>query len=112
MINAKHKAIEILDAYFSIDPPQSGDFNLMSQRLYKHTSCGAWISESVDKTGIAIGSIVEGSDIDCETHEIPWENINDDTINKAIECIEDEAEQLWNDANECIEDEDYQLWDE
>jgi len=97
-------AIEVLKDFFSIDPAANPDFDVMSRRLYKATACGAWIAE--EKDGIAIGSIVEGSDADCQTHRIKWSDVTTDAIEAAVEAIEEEAEELWEEANEEYEDDD------
>ena len=97
----KAAAIKILKDFFSIEPDAEPDFSIMSRRLYKATACGAWIAEEED--GIAVGSIVEGSDADCETHRIKWADITAEAIQKAIDAIEAEAEELWNEAN-CEDD--------
>jgi hypothetical protein len=94
-------AIEVLKDFFSIEADAEPDFSVMSRRLYKATSCGAWIVE--EENGIAIGSIVEGSDCDCETHIIEWALVTSDEIQKAIDAIEAEAEELWEEAN-CEDD--------
>lgn len=93
----KAKAIKVLKDFFAIDPAADPDFNVMSRRLYKATACGAWIAE--EKDGVAIGSIVEGSDADCETRRIKWADITTESLNKAVERIENEAEELWEEAN-------------
>jgi hypothetical protein len=100
----KTAAIEVLKDFFSIESTANPDFELMSRRLYKSTACGAWIAEESD--GIAIGSIVEGSECDCETHRIGWADITADSIQNAIDAIEEEADELWNAANneDCDDD--------
>jgi len=93
----KEKAIIVLRDFFAIEGEAPLDFAVMSRRLYKATSCGAWIAEEAN--GVAIGSIVEGSDCDCQTHRIEWAKITEESLNEAIAAIEDEAEELWNEAN-------------
>ena len=96
-MTTKAAAIEVLKDFFGIDPAADPNFDVMSRRLYKATACGAWIIE--EKEGVAIGSIVEGSDADCETHRIKWGDITADSLQKAIDAIEEEAEELWEEAN-------------
>lgn len=98
-MTTKAAAMEVLKDFFAIDPAANPDFDVMSRRLYKATSCGAWIAEEKDGNGIAIGSIVEGSDADCQTHEIEWADITAEAIQKAIDAIEEEAKELWQEAN-------------
>jgi hypothetical protein len=95
----RENAIEVLRKFFCIDTDQPTDFETMSRRLYKNTNCGAWISEAIDGDGIAVGSIVEGCDVDCDTHEIQWADVSEDSIQKAIDSIEEQADELWNEWN-------------
>jgi hypothetical protein len=61
----------------------------------------------IDEDGLSVGSIVEGSDVDCETHTLDWvsylrmdEGDLDKWLNEALADIESEASDLWRDANE------------
>ena len=74
------------------------DFSQVKRSTYKYTSCGAWIAEE-DK-GIIVGSIVEGCDHGTEAHELnyPFEI---DCFWKALESVEKEAEEIWNDTHGC-----------
>lgn len=77
----------------------------IAKAIYKGTDCGAWIQFT--ETGLAVGSIVEGSEADCTTHELKWtgeENVGA-WLEKALDEIEMEAEQLWQEANEAMTDE-------
>tara|TARA_R100001086_G_scaffold199616_1_gene115787 strand:- start:63 stop:365 length:303 start_codon:yes stop_codon:yes gene_type:complete len=73
------------------------EFHQVEKNTFNYTNCGAWIETHPD--GIAVGSIVEGSDADCTPHYLkyPFEL---DEFWKALQAIEDEAEQIW---VECIE---------
>lgn len=97
-MNQKTKAIEILKNFFAIDPSADPNFDVMSRQLYKSTACGAWIAE--EKDGVAIGSIVEGSDADCQTRRIKWADVTAESLEEAIAAIEEEANELWEEANE------------
>lgn len=95
-------------------------FDDIKRNTYKYTNCGAWIEEVTKNmvdyesphieefsdaptykqaTGITVGSIVEGSDVDCTpfTLEYPfeisvfWEKLKD---------LEQEADGIWREWNE------------
>lgn len=68
----------------------------VSRNTYKYTNCGAWCSS--DKKGIQVGSIVEGSDTDTETHNLnyPFEMKN---FWDALDQVEKEACQIWEECN-------------
>lgn len=70
----------------------------LSRRLYKATSCGAWL-KLID-TGIMVGSIVEGVDQTTETHELtfPFEATE---LDDAIAAIENEAQEIWDATHGC-----------
>jgi hypothetical protein len=42
---------------------------------------------------------VEGSDAECQTHRIEWAKLTGDSLQAAIDTIEEEADKLWNEAN-------------
>jgi hypothetical protein len=89
-------------SFFELPMGEPIDWELASRRLYKNTACGAWIQETA--TGIAIGSIVEGADCDCQTHYLAWDEVSEDAINSAIEIIEEEADEIWHEWNEPQDD--------
>lgn len=66
------------------------------RRVRKDTECGAWIVFNPD--GIELGSIVEGSDATTGTRTLEYPFTQDD-YNDAIQAIEQEADELWNEAN-------------
>ena len=71
----------------------------IKKAIYKGTDCGAWIEFT--ETLLSVGSIVEGSDIDCESHHLTWtgeENVGK-WLGEVFEAIEAEATELWNEAN-------------
>jgi hypothetical protein len=79
--------------FFELPMGEPIDWELAARRLYKATMCGAWIRET--PRGIAIGSIVEGADCDCQTHEFLWTEVTVKSINSAIDQIEEEADEIW-----------------
>ena len=95
------------------------DFSEVERATYKYTSCGAWIkredewegSDYVDMfgneheaehlwSGLTVGSIVEGVDEGCTpiTLKYPFEIAD---FWKALESVEKEAEEIWNDTHGC-----------
>lgn len=72
----------------------------MSRRLYKATSCGAWLTLS--ETGITVGSIVEGVDQTTATHALtfPFEATELDDV---IADVENEVQQIWDATHGCDE---------
>jgi len=84
----------------------------LSRWTYKSTDCGAWLN--VDGEGLHLGSIVEGSDVDCSTHTLDWvsylrmdEGDLKQWVNNALEEIEAEATFLWDEWNREPEDGDF-----
>jgi len=73
----------------------------ISKAIYRGTRCGAWIRFNAD--GIKLGSIVEGSDAETETHTLLYP-FDYEEIWSALEAIEDEAEILWHEANDLQEE--------
>ena len=69
----------------------------IEKEIYKNTNCGAWIKILDD--GIKIGSIVEGSDAETQTHTLKFP-FSVDCFDNAIQDIEKEADILWKEANE------------
>jgi hypothetical protein len=67
------------------------------KNLYKATACGAWIS--FREGFVKVGSIVEGSHAECETHILSYP-FTAENWEKAIAEIEEEADILWKEANE------------
>jgi hypothetical protein len=71
--------------------------DMLFRDIYKYTECGAWI-EVIDG-GIKLGSIVEGSDAETQTHTLMYPfNMTD--FDETIEFIENEADKLWHEAND------------
>lgn len=76
-----------------------------SRRVYKNTSCGAWLA-FVDG-GIKVGSIVEGVDQEAESITLQFPFTPDDLSN-ALQDIEDQCSKIWNNTHGC--DECAKLW--
>ena len=75
----------------------------VAKTIYKYTECGAWIQ--FRESGITIGSIVEGSNVDVVPHCLSYPFKLED-FDSALEQIESDADELWIMANEWeIEDE-------
>jgi|SRR6185436_57452 len=68
--------------------------------VYKNTECGAWIAFTA--TGVKVGSIVEGSDAETQSFDVPY-NGDDEAFRKAffeaLNEIEAQADLLWHEAN-------------
>lgn len=74
----------------------------LGKRLYKATSCGAWIQATVDGPGsdhVRIGSIVEGCDFGTHIYKLTYP-FDGDLFDRCIQAIEAEAKALWDWANE------------
>jgi len=64
------------------------------RRIYKHTSCGAWIE--FKESGIVIGSIVEGCNFGTATYPLHYSNKFASTdIQARIDAVEKEASAIW-----------------
>ena len=72
----------------------------IEKALFKGTACGAWIEFPDD--GLVVGSIVEGSDVDCESYSFDWTGEEDveSFLTNALDEIEMEAEELWRECND------------
>ena len=49
---------------------ESDPVHRLEKAIFKGTDCGAWIEFT--ETGLAVGSIVEGSDVSCTTQTLIW----------------------------------------
>lgn len=74
----------------------------IERSVYKGTDCGAWIKFT--ETGIAAGSIVEGSDAEVHATPLVWADQTEEEIHawldETFEHIEAEAAALWHEAND------------
>lgn len=98
---------EKLDAWTAINELYGRDADNRNEKLierdvYKYTDCGAWIAFEED--GILLGSIVEGSDVGCESHFLAWRKVTQKAITERLDAIETEADAIWQWANEDRED--------
>lgn len=73
-------------------------FANVERSTFKYTQCGAWTREV--ENGIEVGSIVEGVDHGTDTHTVsyPFEL---QEFWDALQLVEDEAKQIWNDTHGC-----------
>ena len=71
---------------------------LWEKRVYKATDCGAWISAGKDR--VTLGSIVEGSHYDVTPKSLEWPFTSEEFWD-ALEQIEQEAQQIWEDTHGC-----------
>ena len=76
----------------------------LSRRIYKDTACGAWADfmrrDVADPWIFRCGSIVEGIDAEImpETVALPC---SPEDLDRAVQCVEDAAETLWNGTHGC-----------
>ena len=69
----------------------------VEKAVYKGTDCGAWIE--CTETELRVGSIVEGSDVDCQTHILTLPTTGE-ALDEAFKAVEPEAQEIWNEWNE------------
>jgi len=75
-----------------------------SRRLYKDTSCGAWLDLS-DSRAALVGSIVEGSDVEPVVGPRRlWYPFDAATFDAAVAAIEADVDVVWHHVNECPDD--------
>lgn len=70
----------------------------VKRNTFKFTTCGAWLAK--DEDGVSVGSIVEGCGEGTPTHDLkyPFEIAS---FWEALEEVEKEAAQIWNDTHGC-----------
>jgi hypothetical protein len=74
------------------------------RRVYKDTSCGAWLDLS-DPQSVLVGTIIEGSNVEpIVSPRRLWYPFPPGLLDEAIEAIEREASVCWRHVNECPED--------
>lgn len=80
--------------YFGLD--RGAAWHQVEKAVFKGTACGAWIKCETGPKGysLLVGSIVEGSDVDCETHRLYFP-FNSNELSAILVLIEDEAEEIW-----------------
>jgi hypothetical protein len=69
----------------------------IQRRIYKDTACGASITIHV--WGVEVSSIVEGSDAEVPPCSLAYPFTGDD-FDRAVEHVEEVADELWREANE------------
>ncbi|MCU0613257.1 MAG: hypothetical protein MUE60_15915 [Candidatus Eisenbacteria bacterium] len=70
-----------------------------ARAIYKATECGAWIRFEDD--GIALGSIVEGSDAEVGPYHLKYaDDFEPAEVDNLLDDINAEADVLWHEAND------------
>lgn len=96
------------DAYEGIEDwramPEDELVARVKRLVYKYTDCGAWFNVLRDgkqvARGVQIGSIVEGIDPTTETHTLMFP-LAPGAFMQALQAVEDEARDLWNETHGC-----------
>lgn len=70
----------------------------MSRRVYKGTSCGAWLAHT--SNGVRVGSIVEGTDQCANPVELSFP-FTDKEFWAALDDIEKQCDAIWKDTHGC-----------
>lgn len=92
------------DVAVCVGLPKDATIARISKAIYYSTNCGAFLQELEPDDyegigpGIAIGSIVEGSDVGATTHKLHYP-FNESDIWSALNQVEEEAAELWHIAN-------------
>jgi len=81
--------------HFGMEP--DAPWHQIEKAVYEGTDCGAWI-ECTD-VELRVGSIVEGSDVDCQTHILMLPTTSK-ALSEALDAIELEAPEIWNEWND------------
>ena len=79
------------------------NLKVASNSVFKGTRCGAWVQKMIDGDGLAVGSIVEGTDVETRTYELPFP-FTIEEYDDALDMVEDEAEEIWLDTFAYSED--------
>jgi hypothetical protein len=97
-----NNAVELLAQWINTgeDLTEEQAQDVLPGYVYRGTECGAWIHFYA--CGVAVGSIVGGSDQDTETHDLYYP-FTLDKFKQALSDIESEADTLWKEAN-CSDD--------
>lgn len=88
--------------------PADADLAALRSTLAAGTACGAFIEplDPDDGDGVAIGSIVEGSDLQTETYRLAYP-FPATELDAAVAAVEDEATEIWHAAHcharDCVE---------
>ena len=70
----------------------------LEKTIYKGTVCGASFSHHGDM--VVVGSIIEGVDYDTKSHELVFP-FSEDSFWRALDDVEQEAADIWNDTHGC-----------
>jgi len=73
------------------------EVDALPKAIYKGTDCGAWIQW--DDKGIDVGSIVEGSDVDCTPIRLDFPTTVA-AVWAALTAIDEEAAEIWEKWND------------
>jgi|6_EtaG_2_1085325.scaffolds.fasta_scaffold00081_34 hypothetical protein len=87
--------------YFGLEP--GAPWHRVEKAVFKGTDCGAWIKfEFAAKENggsfLLVGSIVEGSHVDCQTIRLKLPTTGEE-LGNALDAVEEEAAQIWNEWN-------------
>jgi len=87
--------------YFGIP---GAPWHRVEKAVFKGTVCGAWLAfefaaEENGGSFLLVGSIVEGSDVDCQTIRLKLPTTGKE-LGSALDAVEEEAVQIWNEWNE------------
>ena len=74
------------------------DFSDVEKATYKYTTCGAWITQSVD--GIKFGSIIEGCDQETQVYTLDYP-FEIDPFWDGLDKVDKQAEGMWNATHGC-----------
>jgi hypothetical protein len=75
-----------------------GQFHELEKAVFKGTTCGAYVVSEAGQ--VVVGSIVEGVDYGTEYHILVYPFTLSDFW-EALEKVELEAEEIWNDTHGC-----------
>ena len=78
---------------------ERADAGVFSHRVYKGTTCGAWLA-IMDSRTIMVGSIVEGCDFDTDTITLEWP-FTKKVFWSALDAVENEADYIWSQTHGC-----------
>jgi len=90
----------IEDLALEVCGDKNASFSSIEKAVYDGTSCGAWISivSGVERDGIHVGSMVEGSDAEFSADPI-WFPFDSKELWEATEYVDGEASAEWEMTN-------------
>jgi len=88
--------------YFGMEPGAA--WHRVEKAVFKGTDCGAWIkfefaAEENGGSYLLVGSIVEGSDADCDTIRLKLPTTGE-ALGEALDCVDTQAAEIWKEWNE------------